>query len=201
MNTCYCAVDRHADGPRANQLALVYDSPVTGVIRRFTYRELRDGVARVAGALRRLGVSKGDRVLVFMPNTPEAVMTMLASARLGAVHSVVFGGFASNELAVRIDHARPKVIVWSSCGIEPGRVVAYKPLLDGALELASHRPDACLVLQRPMEHITLEPGRDVAWSSAIEDAEPVSECVPVLATDPLYILYTSGTTGKPKGVA
>jgi propionyl-CoA synthetase len=200
LNICYSAVDRHADGPRADQLALIYDSPVTGVIRRFTYRELRDGVARVAGALRSLGVSKGDRVLIFMPNTPEAVMTMLASARLGAVHSVVFGGFASRELATRIDDARPKVIVWASCGIEPGRVIPYKPLLDGALKLASHEPEGCLVLQRPMMEAVLEPRRDVEWTAALEAAEPVRECVPVLATDPLYILYTSGTTGKPKGV-
>ena len=200
LNTCYSALDRHANGPRASQLALVYDSPVTGTIRRFTYRELRDEVARVAGALRNLGVSKGDRVLVFMPNTPEAVMTMLASARLGAVHSVVFGGFASNELAVRIDDARPKVIVWASCGIEPGRVIAYKPLLDEALRQAVHQPAACLLLQRTIQEAALEPGRDVEWTSAISSAEPVNECVPVLATDPLYILYTSGTTGKPKGV-
>ena len=200
LNTCYCAVDRHANGPRADQLALIYDSPVTGVIRRFTYRELRDEVARVAGALRSLGVSKGDRVLIFMPNIPEAVFTMLASARLGAVHSVVFGGFASRELAVRIDDARPKVIVWASCGIEPGRVVAYKPLLDGALQLTSHQPEGCLLLRRAMEPAALEPGRDLEWDAALADAEPVRECVPVLATDPLYILYTSGTTGKPKGV-
>ena len=200
LNTCYSALDRHANGPRASQLALVYDSPLTGTIRRFTYRELRDEVARVAGALRNLGVSKGDRVLVFMPNTPEAVMTMLASARLGAVHSVVFGGFASNELAVRIDDARPKVIVWASCGIEPGRVIAYKPLLDEALRQAVHQPAACLLLQRTIQEAALEPGRDVEWTSAISSAEPVNECVPVLATDPLYILYTSGTTGKPKGV-
>ena len=200
LNTCYSAVDRHADAGRGDQLALVYDSPVTGVIRRFTYRELRDGVARVAGALRGLGVGKGDRVLIFMPNTPEAVMTMLASARLGAVHSVVFGGFASRELAVRIDDARPKVIVWASCGIEPGRVVPYKPLLDGALALTSHQPDACIVLQRAAEGAALVPGRDIEWNEVVAGAEPVGECVPVLATDPLYILYTSGTTGKPKGV-
>ena len=200
LNTCYSAVDRHADGARADQLALIYDSPVTGVIQRFTYRELRDQVARVAGVLRSLGVGKGDRVLIFMPNTPEAVMTMLASARLGAVHSVVFGGFASRELAARIDDARPKVIVWASCGIEPGRIVAYKPLLDGALALASHKPDACVVLQRPAGPAALEPGRDLEWTAAVAGAAPVNECVPVLATDPLYILYTSGTTGKPKGV-
>ena len=200
LNTCYSAVDRHANGARADQLALIYDSPVTGVIQRFTYRELRDQVAGVAGVLRSLGVGKGDRVLIFMPNTPEAVMTMLASARLGAVHSVVFGGFASRELAARIDDARPKVIVWASCGIEPGRIVAYKPLLDGALALASHKPDACVVLQRPAAPAALEPGRDLEWKAAVEGAAPVNECVPVLATDPLYILYTSGTTGKPKGV-
>src|SRR5688572_26041446 len=188
LNTCYCAVDRHADGPRAGQLALIYDSPVTSEIRRFTYRELRDEVARVAGALRSLGVSKGDRVLIFMPNTPEAVFTMLASARLGAVHSVVFGGFASRELAVRIDDARPRVIVWASCGIEPGRVVPYKPLLDGALALTSHKPSACIVLQRPTEEAALESGRDIEWNDAITRGDPV------------YILYTSGTTGKPKGV-
>jgi len=200
LNTCYNAVDRHANGARADQLALIYDSPVSGVIQRFTYRELRDAVARVAGALRNLGVVKGDRVLVFMPNTPEAVMTMLASARLGAVHSVVFGGFASRELAARIDDAQPKVIVWASCGIEPGRVIAYKPLLDGALALASHKPDACLVFQRSTHPAELEPGRDYDWNAAVANAAPVDDCVPVLATDPLYILYTSGTTGKPKGV-
>ena len=200
LNVCYCAVDRHANGARADQPALIYDSPVTNTTLTLTYRQLRDGVARVAGALRNLGVSRGDRVLVFMPNTPEAVMTMLASARLGAVHSVVFGGFASRELAARIDDARPKVIVWASCGVEPGRIVAYKPLLDGALQQSAHQPDACLVLQRPMEKATLEPGRDHAWTTAIATAQPVDKCVPVPATDPLYILYTSGTTGKPKGV-
>ena len=200
LNTCYNAVDRHAEGARADQLALISDSPVTGVIRRFTYRELRDGVARVAGALRNLGVGQGDRVLIFMPNMPEAVMTMLATARLGAVHSVVFGGFASRELAARINDARPKVVVWASCGIEPGRVVAYKPLLDGALDLAIHRPQHCLLLQRDAGAAALVPGRDVEWHAALASAEPVAECVPMLATDPLYILYTSGTTGRPKGV-
>jgi propionyl-CoA synthetase len=200
LNTCYNALDRHADGERGDQLALIYDSPVTGVLRRFTYRELRDQVARFAGVLRHLGVSKGDRVLIFMPNTPEAVMAMLASARLGAVHSVVFGGFAPNELAIRIDDAKPKVIVWASCGIEPGRVIPYKPLLDGALKLAAYQPTSTVVLQRPMEEATLDPGRDREWHAAMSEAQPVRECVPVLATDPLYILYTSGTTGKPKGV-
>ena len=200
LNTCYNAVDRHADSARGDQLALIYDSAMMGVIQRFTYRELRDAVARVAGALRSLGVGKGDRVLVFMPNTPEAVMTMLASARLGAVHSVVFGGFASRELAARIDDAQPKVIVWASCGLEPGRVIDYKPLLDGALAFASHKPDACVVFQRSTQPAALEPGRDRDWHTAVESAAPVDDCVPVLATDPLYILYTSGTTGKPKGV-
>jgi propionyl-CoA synthetase len=199
LNTCYNALDRHVEGGRADQVALIYDSPVTGQVLRYTYAELRDQVAKVAGALRDLGVEKGDRVVVYMPMVPEAVMTMLACARLGAVHSVVFGGFAAAELATRISDARPKVIVSASCGIEVSRVIAYKPLLDRAIDLADHRPDYCLIVQRPQEPAALALGRDVDWDVAVAAAQPV-ECVPVRATDPLYILYTSGTTGKPKGV-
>ena len=199
LNTCHNALDRHADGGRGEQVALIYDSPVTGQVRRYTYGELRDQVAKVAGALRDLGVEKGDRVVVYMPMVPEAVMAMLACARLGAVHSVVFGGFAAAELATRISDAQPKVIVSASCGIEVARVVPYKPLLDRAIELADHKPDYCLVLQRPQESAALALGRDVDWDAAVAAAQPV-DCVPVRATDPLYILYTSGTTGRPKGV-
>jgi propionyl-CoA synthetase len=199
LNTCYNALDRHVEGGRAGQVALVYDSPVTDQVVRYTYRELRDQVAKVAGALRDLGVEKGDRVVIYMPMVPEAVMAMLACARIGAVHSVVFGGFAAAELATRISDAQPKVIVSASCGIEVSRVIAYKPLLDRAIDLADHKPDYCLIVQRPQEIAALALGRDVDWDVAVAAADPV-DCVPVRATDPLYVLYTSGTTGKPKGV-
>ena len=199
VNTCYNALDRHVEGDRADQLALIYDSPITGSMKKYTYKELRDEVALFAGALLAQGVNRGDRVIVYMPMVPEAAVAMLACARIGAIHSVVFGGFAANELATRIDDATPKVMVSASCGIEPAGVIAYKPLLDEAIDIARHKPDGCIILQRPQLGADLHPSRDVDWAEAMAAAEP-AECVPVASTDPLYILYTSGTTGEPKGI-
>jgi len=199
VNTCYNALDFHIDQGRGDQAALIYDSPVTDTIKSYTYSELRDEVALFAGALADQGVVKGDRVLIYMPMIAEAAVAMLACARLGAIHSVVFGGFAARELATRIDDAKPKVIVSASCGIEVAKVIPYKPLLDGAIDMSTHKPDACVVLQRPMEAASMIEGRDKDWQAAVAAASP-HDCVPVAATDPLYILYTSGTTGQPKGV-
>ena len=199
LNTCYNALDRHADSGVADRTALIYDSAMTGAVRRFTYAELRDHVAELAGAMQAAGLGRGDRALIYMPMVPESVMAMLACARLGVIHSVVFGGFAARELATRISQARPKLILTASCGLEPSRIVAYKPLLDDALAQTDHSPQLVVLLQRTELQAELKPGRDLDWKDFLRDAKP-ADCVPVQATDPLYILYTSGTTGQPKGI-
>ena len=198
LNICYAALDYHVEQGRGNQPALYWDSPVTDAKQTLSYRELRDRVAHFAGGLAKLGVSKGDRVIIYMPMVPEALVAMYACARLGAVHSVVFGGFAPHELAVRIEDAEPKVVIAASCGVEIDKVLPYKPIVDKAIALSSFKPDACVVYQREAHRAELQPG-DVDWQTLVADA-PYVECVPVKATDPLYVLYTSGTTGKPKGV-
>ena len=199
VNTCWNAVDRHVENGRGEQTAIIYDSPITHTKREISYVELRNRVAMLAGALRAKGVEKGDRVIIYMPMVPEALEAMLACARLGAVHSVVFGGFAAHELAVRIDDAKPKAIIAASCGVEPGRVVHYKPLLDDAIDQSTHKPDFCVIFQREQEVAELVEGRDVNWHGFQYGVEP-AECVPVEGNHPAYILYTSGTTGQPKGV-
>lgn len=199
MNTCYNALDYHIEQGRGDQVAIIYDSPVTGIKQKITYKDFRDEVALFAGALKKHGIEKGDRVIVYMPMIPQAAVAMLACARIGAIHSVVFGGFAPNELAVRIDDAKPKLIVSASCGIEGKKTIEYKPLLDKAIELAANKPSHCIIYQREQAAAPLAPVRDVDWNEAIKSAVP-ADCVAVKATDPLYILYTSGTTGLPKGV-
>jgi propionyl-CoA synthetase len=200
LNTCYNAVDRHVDSGNGSRIALIYDSPVTGTITQCTYKELLNKVALLAGALQKYGIKKGDRVIIYMPMIPEALYAMLACARIGAIHSVVFGGFAPNELAIRIDDAKPKLIVSASCGVEGKKVIEYKPLLDKAIEIANHKPDHCIIFQRPQLKAPLaHGGRDIDYNDALSGVQP-AKCVPVASTDPLYILYTSGTTGIPKGV-
>jgi propionyl-CoA synthetase len=199
LNTCYNAVDRHVERGRADQLALIYDSPVTNTIQKFTYSQLRRRVAKIAGFLKGLGVAQGDTVVIYMPMIPEALLAMLACARIGAIHSVVFGGFAPRELALRIDDAKPNIVLSASCGIEGKKVIPYKPLLDEAITLAMHKPSRCVIYQRSQMWAELHEGRDLDWVHLEQRAEP-ADCVPVAATAPLYIQYTSGTTGRPKGV-
>jgi propionyl-CoA synthetase len=199
MNTCFNALDRHVDAGHGDRLALIYDSPVTDTKATYTYAQLLDQVSRFAGVLGDLGVAKGDRVVIYMPMIPEAVVAMLACARIGAVHSVVFGGFAAHELALRIDDARPRVVVSASCGIEVNRVIEYKALIDAALAESHHGPEHCVIVQRPQATATMVPGRDLDWGEAMARATP-APCAVVRGTDPLYVLYTSGTTGRPKGV-
>jgi len=198
VNSCYNALDYHVENGLKNNIALIYDSPVTKTIKRYTYGDLRDLVARCAGGLRNLGVGKGDRVVIYMPMIPEAVIAMLACARIGAIHSVVFGGFAARELATRIEDAQPHVVISASCGIEVNRIILYQPLLESAIDMCKFKPSSCVIVQRAEAPAILRDGRDVLWDELL-DADPVA-CVPVHATDPLYLLYTSGTTGKPKGV-
>ena len=199
VNTCYNAVDRHVENGRADQAAIIYDSPITDSKEMITYAQLKKRVASMGGALQAQGIEKGDRVIIYMSMTPEAIIAMLACSRIGAIHSVVFGGFAANELATRIDDATPKAIIASSCGIEPGRVVKYKPLLDQAIELSSHKPETCIIFQRPQAVAHMFEGRDFDWNDVQEGVSP-APCVDVNGNEPVYILYTSGTTGQPKGV-
>ena len=199
VNTCFNAVDRHVEKGQGDQTAIIYDSPITGKKQHISYTQLLEKTSLLAGSLLKKGITKGDRVIIYMPMVPEAIVAMLACARIGAIHSVVFGGFASHELAVRIDDAQPKIILAASCGIEPGRVIEYKPLIDGAIELSEHKPESVVILQRPEAAASLIPGRDFDWNEFQLNAE-ATDCVMVEGNHPAYILYTSGTTGAPKGV-